>query len=37
MARCDRSVRMMNYSLNQEIHRRQGNRHDGMAIDGKGY
>ncbi len=35
MALCDGSVRMVNYTIDPEIHRRLGNRKDGMMIDGK--
>ncbi len=37
MAFCDGSVRMMSYSIELEIHRRLGNRMDGMPIDGNMY
>ncbi|NLF06771.1 MAG: DUF1559 domain-containing protein [Pirellulaceae bacterium] len=37
MAFCDGSVQMMSYSIDLEIHRRLGNRNDGMIIDGNAF
>ncbi len=37
MAMCDGSVQRISYSIEPEIHRRLGNRQDGMLIDGTMY
>jgi prepilin-type processing-associated H-X9-DG protein len=34
---CDGSVRTISYQIDPEVHRRLGNRRDGMPIDGKQY
>ncbi len=37
MAFCDGSVRLINYTIDKQIHRRLGNRQDGMPINAKAY
>jgi hypothetical protein len=37
MAFCDGSVQFLNYSINQDIHYRLGNRKDGLSVDGSKY
>jgi prepilin-type processing-associated H-X9-DG protein len=34
---CDGSVRTVSYQIDPEVHRRLGNRKDGLPIDGKQY
>jgi prepilin-type N-terminal cleavage/methylation domain-containing protein/prepilin-type processing-associated H-X9-DG protein len=37
MAFCDGSVKMINYTVDSEVHRLLGNRHDGKTIDAKAF
>jgi prepilin-type processing-associated H-X9-DG protein len=34
---CDGSVHTISYQIDPEVHRRLGNRHDGLPIDGSQY
>jgi prepilin-type processing-associated H-X9-DG protein len=34
---CDGSVRTISYDIDAEVHRRLGNRHDGLPIDSNQY
>jgi prepilin-type processing-associated H-X9-DG protein len=34
---CDGSVRMISYQIDPEVHRRLGNRADGLPIEGNQY
>jgi prepilin-type N-terminal cleavage/methylation domain-containing protein len=37
MAFCDGSVQMMSYTIDPQVHRFLGNRHDGQTVNGKSY